>query len=574
MANEVNKNVLNWMQSNIDSQTKDAILKMLQENEKELIDSFYKSLEFGTGGLRGKMGIGSNRMNKYTIGLATQGLANYLKKFFKNTKDLKVVVGYDTRNNSKEFAQITANVLTANNIKVFLFDNYRPTPEISFAIRNLKANAGIMITASHNPKEYNGYKVYWDDGAQVLDPHDENIINEVNSLSLNDIKFDGNDELIKLIGEDIDSIYISEIRNTLLNQNIFKDNTDLKVLYTSLHGTGYPLFEQILNNIGFNNLHILKEQCQPDGNFSTVKSPNPENPIAFDLALKYAKENNIDLIIATDPDADRVGVVVKNNNGEYIFLNGNETGSILAYYISSTNSHNNNIKFDDYFVKTIVTTDLIKDIADSFNIKVYEVLTGFKYIARVIKEKAGARFLGGFEESYGYLFSDIIRDKDGLMASLYIIEVALLMKKQGKTLIDLLEDIYTKYSFYYTKLVNIEKENEEGLEIIKGIIDNFREDVPAIINDINVVKIRDYQEGFETNLFNGERKELDFPKSNVIQFYLEDNTKITIRPSGTEPKMKIYFSFNKKIQNNAEKEFFVKYCEEFIQKFIANYLWG
>lgn len=560
MANEVNKNVLAWMQSNIDQETKNEILKILKENEKELLDSFCKTLEFGTGGLRGKMGVGTNRMNKYTVGVATQGLANYLKKYFKNSKEIKVVIAYDTRNNSTYFAKITSQVLAANNIKVYVFDSYRPTPELSYAIRKLKANAGIVITASHNPKEYNGYKVYWDDGAQVIDPHDNNIIAEVNSLSIDDVKYEGNENLIQTIGEDIDSIYISELISTIPNVELFKESTNLKVVYTPLHGTGYPLLPKLLSTIGFKNIFVLESQAIPDGNFTTVKSPNPENKEAFKLAIEYAKTIDADIILATDPDADRIGVALKDTNGDYYLLNGNQTATILTDYILSEYKQKEKLKPEDYIVKTIVTSDMLTEIAEYNGIKTYEVLTGFKYIAKTIREKAGDKFLGGFEESYGYLFSDIVRDKDALMAALYVIEASLYAKNNNKTLLDILNEAYLKYHFYYTKLINIEKEGVEGIEEIKQIIETFREDVPAIINEVNVVIIRDYIEGIETNLFNGEQKTLQFPKSSVIQLILEDETKITIRPSGTEPKMKIYFSFKTKITSidqisEKEKEF-------------------
>lgn len=546
MANEVNTNVLAWMQSSIDDQSKAQILKMLKENETELIDSFCKPLEFGTGGMRGKMGVGTNRMNKYTVGIATQGFANYLKKNFKNIRDIKIVIAYDTRNNSKYFAQIAADVMTANDIKVLLFDNVRPTPELSFAIRNLKANAGIVVTASHNPKEYNGYKVYWEDGAQVLDPHDKNIINEVYSLSIDDVKFTGKPEYLQIIGEDFDSLYLAQLVATSLNPEILKNN-NLKVVYTPLHGTGYDLLPKLLNNIGFTNLAVVEKQAVPDGNFPTVKSPNPENGEALTMAIEQAKSSGADLVLATDPDADRIGIAVKDSNGEFVLFDGNQTGSILANYVLSTLNEQNKIKLDDYIVKTIVTSDLLKEIADSYNVKSYEVLTGFKYIARVIKENAGAKFIGGFEESYGYLFSDIVRDKDALMSALLIIEAALTAKKQEKTLIDVLNDLYIKHSMYKTKLINIEKDGVAGLAEINEKLENLREDVPAIINDVNVVIIRDYLDGVESNLFNGEQNKIELPKSNVLQLILEDGTKITIRPSGTEPKMKIYFSFKSKV---------------------------
>lgn len=569
MANEVNKNVLAWMQSNIEQETKNEILKILKDNEKELVDSFCKSLEFGTGGLRGKMGVGTNRMNKYTVGIATQGFANYLKKYFKNSKEIKVVIAFDTRNNSTYFAKIASQVLAANNIKVYVFDSYRPTPELSFAIRKLKANAGIVITASHNPKEYNGYKVYWDDGAQVIDPHDSSIISEVNSLTIDDVKYEGNENLIQNIGEDIDSIYVSELISTIPNIELFNESSNIKVVYTPLHGTGNSIMPKLMSALGFKNIYILESQATPDGNFSTIKSPNPENKEAFKLAIEYAKSIDADIILATDPDADRIGVAVKDAEGEFYLLNGNQTATILTDYLLTDYKQKEKLKPEDFIVKTIVTSDLLSEIAEYNGVKTYEVLTGFKYIARIIKEKTGDRFLGGFEESYGYLFSDIVRDKDALMSALYIIETSLYAKKNNKTLLDILSEAYLKHHFYYTKLINIEKEGVEGMQEINQIIETFREDVPAIINEVNVVIIRDYIEGIETNLFNGEQKALQFPKSTVIQLILEDETKITIRPSGTEPKMKIYFSFKSKINtieqiSEIEKEFDKK-AENFLK---------
>ncbi len=549
MVENVKSNVIAWTESNIDKKSKSHILNLLENNEKELVESFYKKLEFGTGGMRGKMGVGSNRINKYTIGLATQGFANYLRKNFDNSREIKVVIAYDNRNNSKDFAKTAADVFSANNIKVFLFDDIRPTPELSFAIRDLKAHGGVVITASHNPKEYNGYKVYWDDGAQVVSPHDKNIIGEVNKLEINDINFDSNQELIQSIGEDIDSLYIAQLKDVVVNSHIIKKQSELKIVYTPLHGTGVTLLPETLKILGFKNVNLVKEQSTKDGNFPTVKSPNPENPEALEKALKQAKKDNSDIILATDPDADRVGVAVRDSKGEFILLNGNQTGSILTYYLLSSLKKQNKIIEDSYIAKTIVTTDLIEDIAKSFNVKTYNVLTGFKYIAKLIRELPGSKFLGGFEESYGYLFNDAVRDKDAVMAAALICEAAAWAKDKGKTLFDILKDLNVEYGFNKDVLINLIKEGKEGKEEINNIIQAYRDDAPALINDINVVIIRDYLTGIESNLFNGEQKEINLPKSNVIQFIMEDMTRITIRPSGTEPKIKFYINYRDKIKS-------------------------
>ena len=560
MAETVNSNVLSWMESNIDKTSKDEIIKMLQENETELLDSFYKKLEFGTGGMRGKMGIGSNRINKYTIGLATQGFSNYLKVNYKNFKEIKIVIAYDSRNNSKEYARIAAEVLSANDIFVFLFDDMRPTPELSFSIRSLNAQGGIVITASHNPKEYNGYKVYWDDGAQIVAPHDKNIIEEVNKLSLNDINFDFKEEKISIIGEDIDSIYLAELKNISFRDSI--EEEDIKILYTPIHGTGIKLLPNAMKIFGFKNFEVFEAQATPDGNFPTVKSPNPENKETLEMVIAEAKTKNSDLILATDPDADRVGVGINKGNGEFYLLNGNQTGSILTYFILNVLKQKNKLFKDDYIVKTIVTTDLISQIAAKFDVKCENVLTGFKYIAQLIREKVGEKFLGGFEESYGYLFSDFVRDKDAIMSSIVIAEAYAWAKNQGKSLWDILMDIYIEYGYYKEKLVNIQKEGQKGQEEIQTIMQNLRDDAPALINDTNVIIISDYLTGIESNLFNGTQNKINLPSSNVLQFTLEDGSKITIRPSGTEPKIKYYFSVNEKLPSKEKYDEVDKILEQ------------
>ncbi|MBN2891247.1 MAG: phospho-sugar mutase [Bacteroidales bacterium] len=550
MKEIVQSNVLAWIESNIDQQSKNEILELLKNDEKELVESFYRSLEFGTGGMRGKMGVGTNRLNRYTIGLATQGFANYLKKNFKGLRELKVVIAYDTRNNSKFFAQTVAEVFAANDIKAFLFENFRPTPELSFAIRNLNAQGGVVVTASHNPKEYNGYKVYWEDGGQVIAPHDIGIIEEVQQLTIADINFNGNNDKIQIIGDDIDSIYLAKLKEVSINPEIIRNHSDLKIVYTPLHGTGVDLLPKALNLFGFDNVSMVEQQAIPDGNFPTVKSPNPENAEALEMAIKKAKEIDGEIVLATDPDADRIGVAVKNSNGEFILLNGNQTGSILTYYIINNLSNKNKLTAHDFIVKTIVTTELIQDIASKHNVKTYNVLTGFKYIAALMREKEiGNKFLGGFEESYGYLFGNFVRDKDAIMSGALICEAAAWAKEKGKTFYDLLIDIYIEFGFYKESLVNLVREGKEGADEINEIMQNFRDDAPALINDVNVVIIRDFLTGNESNLFNGKQSEMGLPSSNVLQFVMEDMTKITIRPSGTEPKIKFYISIKDKIKS-------------------------
>ena len=565
---KVSEKIKFWLTGNFDEETKSLIKELLENNEQELIESFYKDLEFGTGGLRGKMGVGTNRMNKYTVGLATQGLANYLKKYFKKIKEIKVVIAYDTRNNSKFFAETAAAILSNNNIKVYLFDDFRPTPELSFAIRNLKAHAGIVITASHNPKEYNGYKVYWEDGGQIVSPHDKNILEEINNLDINNLDFTPKRSKIHIIGEDIDTIYLAQLLKVSLNPQIIQENAELSILYTPLHGTGIKLIPKALNLYGFKNVQIVKEQAIPDGNFPTVKSPNPENPEALQMALEKAKELDSDIILATDPDTDRLAVAVKHKN-KYILLNGNQIGSIMTYYILRNLKEKNRLAGDEYIVKTIVTTDLIKLIAQAYNINVYEVLTGFKYIARVIKEKEHTEsFIGGFEESFGYLVADFVRDKDGVMAALFISEIAAWAKKEGKTLVDILNDIYIQYAFFKEKLINIVKEGINGTEEIAQIMNKYREETPAYINDTNIVLVRDYLTGIQSNLFNGEQKKIELPSSNVIQFILEDETIITVRPSGTEPKIKYYISVREKVKNYNELESVSKKLDKKIEGYL------
>lgn len=555
MKEIVQANVLAWMESNIDQETKDEILALLKNNEKELVESFYRSLEFGTGGMRGIMGVGTNRINKYTVGLATQGFANYLKENFKGLREIKVVIACDTRNNSKYFTRIAAEVFSANDIRAYIFEDFRPTPELSFAIRNLNAQGGVVVTASHNPKEYNGYKVYWDDGSQIIAPHDKAIIEEVNKMSLSDIKFDADESKIHVIGDDVDSLYLAQLKDVSVNPEVIRNQSDLKIVYTPIHGTGVELLPKALQLFGFENVTVVDEQATPDGNFPTVVSPNPENAEALEMALQKAKEIDADIVLATDPDADRVGVAVKDGNGEYILLNGNQTGSVLNHYVLSNLNKKNKLTKNDYIVKTVVTTDLIEDIASKYNIKTHNVLTGFKYIAALMKQnELNGKFLGGFEESYGYLFGNFVRDKDAIMSGALICEAAAWAKENGKSFYDVLIDIYIAYGYYKETLVNLVRKGKEGAEEIASIMQNFRDDAPAILNDVNVVIIRDFLTGTESNLFNGDQFQMDLPSSNVIQFVMEDMTKITIRPSGTEPKIKFYISVKDKIKSKEEFE--------------------
>jgi len=554
MLEEVKKKASKWLTGNFDELTKNEVKKLLDSDEKELIECFYKDLEFGTGGLRGIMGVGTNRMNKYTVGMATQGLCNYLKTNFSDKEQIKIAIAYDCRNNSKYFAEITAEICSANNIKVFLFEQLRPTPELSFAIRHFGCQSGVVITASHNPKEYNGFKAYWEDGGQVTSPHDKNIVEEAKKVSVDDIKFEKNQDLIQLIGNEVDEIYLDNLKSLSLSPELIAKHRKLKIVYTPIHGTGVELVPRALKKFGFENVINVPEQDITDGNFPTVKSPNPENSEALEMAINKAKEVGADLVMATDPDADRVGIVVKNSKGEYILLNGNQTASILIYYLLRLWNEKNKINGKEYIVKTIVTSDILTEIANNYKVPCYEVLTGFKYIAEIIKENEGKKtFIGGGEESYGYLAGEFVRDKDAVMSCALIAEIAAWAKDDGKTLYDVLLDVYVKFGFYKEKLVNIERHGIEGAAEIQQIMEDFREDSPFIINDSNVVIIKDFLTQKESNLINVKTTDINLPKSNVLQFILEDGTKISVRPSGTEPKIKFYFSVNEKLD---EKKYY------------------
>lgn len=549
---EILEKINNWLRQPIDENDKQWILNNLETNPQELIEAFYQDLEFGTGGLRGIIGIGSNRMNKYTVSIATQGLANYILQ--NANKPFKVVIAYDSRNMSKEFANISAEVLSANEIEVFLFSELRPTPLLSFAVRYLQATAGIVITASHNPKQYNGYKVYWSDGGQLVPPHDKGVIDEVKKVGeYSNVKKNINKFLIHIINDEIDSAYLNQLNNLQFLSEIVPKYQ--KIVYTPLHGTGVTLVPKALHSWGFDNLFLVEEQSIPDGNFPTTKSPNPEEKAAMELAINKAKQIDADLILATDPDADRVGTGIKMSNNEYKLLNGNQIASLLTYYNLEMLKQLNSLPSNAFIVKTIVTTELMRKIADEYNVKTYDVLTGFKYIAELIRLKEGKeKFICGGEESYGFLSADWVRDKDAIMTSCQIAELQEYAAMNGKTLMDILEMLYEKYGYFLEDQKSISMTGIEGMENMKKLMDNYRNNPPEMINNIPVVKILDYQISKAKNIKNNSIDNIDLPKSNVLQFILEDDTKITIRPSGTEPKIKYYFAIVRKNINNESFE--------------------
>ena len=530
-----------WLGPAFDAETQAEVKKMLENDDKtELIESFYKDLEFGTGGLRGIMGAGSNRMNIYTVGAATQGLANYLNKCFAG-QPISVVVGHDCRNNSRKFAEISADIFSANGIKVYLFDDLRPTPEVSFAIRHLGCQSGINITASHNPREYNGYKAYWDDGAQVLAPHDTAIIDEVNKVKVTDIKFNGNKELIQIIGEDVDKAYLEKVHSISIDPEVIKRQKDLSIVYTPLHGAGRALIPASLKLWGFENVHCVESQMVKDGNFPTVVSPNPENAEALTLAIKLAKEIDADIVMASDPDADRVGMACKDDKGEWVLINGNQTCLLFLYYIIKNRLATGKMQPGDFIVKTIVTTELIKAVADKNNVEMLDCYTGFKWIAREIRLREGKQqYIGGGEESYGFLAEDFVRDKDAVSACSLLAEICAWAKDQGKTLYDVLMGIYVEYGFSKETTVNVVKPGKSGAEEIKAMMDNFRANPPKEIGGSKVCVVKDYKT-LEMTDAAGKISKLDMPESsNVLQYFTEDGTKISVRPSGTEPKIKFY----------------------------------
>ncbi|MDX5320519.1 MAG: phospho-sugar mutase [Bacteroidota bacterium] len=537
-----------WLGEAFDPETRAEVQRLLDDNGSELVDAFYKDLEFGTGGLRGIMGAGTNKMNIYTVGMATQGLANYLKNVYGSAK-ISVAIAHDSRNNSRLFAETTANVFSANGIHVHLFESLRPTPELSFAVRELKAQAGVVVTASHNPKEYNGYKVYWEDGGQLVPPHDKNTIAEVRKISgPEQVKFTPQPELIHALGSEMDELYWNKVAGLSLS-NEGKDQ--VKIVYTPIHGTGINGVPQVLKKMGFSQVSVLESQAQPDGNFPTVHSPNPEEAAALNLAIEYAGQIQADLVLGTDPDSDRVGIAVRDQSGEMILMNGNETAAVLVHYVLSQMKAKNALNGNPFVAKTIVTTDLIAEIANHFGVRVYECLTGFKYIAELIRENEGKEtYLVGGEESYGYLVSDFVRDKDAVSSAAMIAEAAAWAKGQGMSLLDYLESIHREFDAFQEALVSITKKGKSGAEEIQQMMDDFRNKPLKAINGYPVIITRDYASGIETDLRNGGQRSLGLPSSNVFQFVLQDRTIVTARPSGTEPKIKFYISVRDTVMEN------------------------
>ncbi len=545
-----------WLSEQYDEVTRAEVKQMLEaEDPTPLIEAFYRDLEFGTGGLRGIMGPGTNRMNIYTVGAATQGLANYLKEAFADLDQISVAVGHDVRNNSRKFAEIVANIFSANGIKVYLFDSFRPTPELSFAIRELGCQSGVNITASHNPKEYNGYKAYWADGAQIIAPHDVNIINHVNAIkSVGDIKFQGNPELIEIIGEEIDNKFLAAIKELSLSPDVIERHKDLKIVYTPIHGTGVKLVPDSLRNYGFTNIIHVPEQDIPSGDFPTVESPNPENASAMALAVAKAKEVEADLVVASDPDADRIGCVIRDTDGEYVLVNGNQIVLVLLNYLMTRNAELGKLTGNEYVVKTIVTTETIKRIADANNIKMYDCYTGFKWIASVIRDnEQAARYLGGGEESYGFLAETFCRDKDSVSAISLMAETLAWAKENGLSFMEMLQDIYVKYGYSHELGISVVRPGKSGADEIQAMMKNFRENPPKSIAGSPVVCVKDYLTLNETCLKCNEVKKLDFPTtSNVLQYFTEDGSKISVRPSGTEPKIKFYIEVRGEMKTRAD----------------------
>ena len=547
------ENVMTWLNGQYDEETKQAIRDMM-DNPNELNESFYRNLEFGTGGLRGIMGVGTNRMNKYTVAMATQGLANYVKKCFPAANPIKAAVSHDSRNHSREFAEITANVLAANGFHVYLFEDLRPTPELSFAVRHFGCQTGVMVTASHNPKEYNGYKAYWDDGCQLVAPHDTNVIDEVLKIKgLDDVKMTGGEANIEIIGENVDSVYLDRVEQNSLHPELIKKHHDLKIVYTPLHGTGITLIPRMLEKLGFTNVNVVKEQATPDGNFPTTPSPNPEERAAMKMAVDLAKEIDADIVFASDPDADRVGVAVKRPDGEWMLLNGNQPMSVLIYYLLKEWKETGCLTGKEFIVKTIVTSELPADIAKRVGVKVYDVLTGFKFIGDKIRELEGKEvFIGGGEESYGYMIGDFVRDKDAVAACSMIAEIAAWAAEQGKTFFDVLVDLYTEYGFYKEGLLSVVRKGKSGAEEIQQMMKDYRENPPKEIDGEKVVCIKDYKLHESTDLTTGKKELIDLPASNVLQFFTDKGNKVTVRPSGTEPKIKFYFGVKGSLASKAD----------------------
>lgn len=565
-----------WLTTEYDASTSALVQRLVDNNENtELLDSFYKDLEFGTGGLRGIMGVGSNRMNKYTIGKATQGLANYLIKQFPD-QQIKVAVSYDSRNNSQSFGNLVADVFSANGFQVYLFQELRPTPVLSYAVRHFGCQGGVMLTASHNPKEYNGYKAYWNDGGQLVAPHDKNVITEVNAISsVKEIKFERIDANVTLVTEEFDALYINANKALSIHPEAVAAQKDLKIVFSPIHGTGITIVPQMLAAWGFENVHVVQEQAHPDGNFPTVVYPNPEEEEAMSIAKKRGQELDADIVMATDPDADRVGLAVKNLKGEFQLLNGNQIGSLLTYYVLSSKKNQGALKDNDYIVKTIVTTNLIADIGNSFDVKYYETLTGFKFIGEVItREQDKENYLVGGEESYGYLVGDLVRDKDAVNSCAFIAEMAAYFKNQGRSLYEVLVDLYLEYGFYQEKLISLTKKGKAGADEIKQMMIDLRANAPQILGGIAVREIRDYQNQHITNLATGEKSTIDLPKSDVLQFITADGDVISARPSGTEPKIKFYCSVKETLKDRSSFDAVATKLEQKVEHIMADIVKG
>jgi phosphoglucomutase len=552
MSQAIDQKIASWLDGNYDAATKEEIVSLQKNNPDALQDAFYRNLEFGTGGLRGIMGVGTNRVNKYTIGMATQGFSNYLLKTYPN-ESIAVAVGHDSRNNSRFLAETTAQVFAANGIKVYLFEALRPTPELSFAIRNLKCKGGVVCTASHNPKEYNGYKAYWQDGGQLVPPHDKNVITEVEMIqSLEEVKWTGGDALIELIGASMDDAYIKMLTSLSVYPEVIAEQKDLKIVYTPIHGTGITLVPKVLAAYGFTNVQVVEEQATPDGNFPTVAYPNPEESETMSIGLAKAKALDADILLGTDPDADRVGIGVKNHQGEWVLMNGNQTAVLAFAYMMEARKAKGIATPKDMVITTIVTTEMINEVARQNNVTCYNVLTGFKWIAELIKEKEGKEnYIIGGEESFGLMIGDQIRDKDAISAVALLCEMAAYEKSKGRSLFDKMIELYIQYGFYYEHLISITKKGMNGQQEIADMMEGYRNNPPATIAGMQVTTLLDYQLQENTNLLTGEKTKIALPKSNVLQFVTQDGTKISARPSGTEPKIKFYFSVNANLKDRA-----------------------
>ncbi len=559
-----------WLSGNFDQATKDEIKKLTKENPDELADGFYRNLEFGTGGLRGLMGVGTNRMNKYTVGMATQGYANYLKQCF--PAGVSVAIAHDSRNNSRFFAETTANVFAANGVKVYLFEALRPTPELSFAIRHLKCQGGVVLTASHNPKEYNGYKAYWDDGSQLVPPHDKNVIKEVDKIaSVDDVKWSGGEANITILGKDMDEAYMTMVKSLSVYPEVIAKHKDLKIVYTPIHGTGITLLPQVLKKFGFDNVHIVKEQSVPDGNFPTVAYPNPEESEAMSLGLKLSEELDADILSGTDPDADRIAIGVKDSNGKWVLMNGNQTAVLAVNYLLEARKAKGIAGANDMVITTIVTTPMIDGIAKKNNVACYRVLTGFKWIADMIREKEGKEnYIIGGEESFGLMIGDKIRDKDGISAVALLCEMAAYEKEKGRSLYEKMIDLYVEYGLYKEHLISITKKGMDGQQQIAAMMESYRNNPPKTINGTAVVQLLDYELQKGTNPQTGDAWKIELPKSNVLQFILADGSSISARPSGTEPKIKFYFSVNTKLNSAAEYDKENKQLDDKIKAIIGD----